>query len=385
MIYLLLRLKRFCGFITGFVFFISGILKLMDPVGASLVMKEYFHFLHIEFLDPTAMASGIAFAFAETIIGAGLITGVWRRIMAPTAIGFQGFFTILTLLLVIFKPEMDCGCFGEAIHLTHNETFLKNIILLILLLIYYIPSRHLGESRKKKYVSFAIVSVSVVAFTAYSLLYLPLNDYTDYHTGVSLKNETTNESYQAMFVYEKEGLQERFSIDNLPDSTWTFVSTETVKTGNSDETAVTLSFHDGSGRYADSLALEGKVLIFSIYDPELKTKDLEKIATAINEAEEAGFKAILLSSTPIDIPENITNHYIADYKTLITLNRSNGGATYINNGIIVSKWSKKSLPAPKELAKIYDEDVTETIIDNSRSSLAFQGFLLYVSAVMLLL
>ena len=32
--YLLLRLKRFCGFVTGFVFFIGGILKLMDPVGA---------------------------------------------------------------------------------------------------------------------------------------------------------------------------------------------------------------------------------------------------------------------------------------------------------------------------------------------------------------
>ena len=105
----------------------------------------------------------------------------------------------------------------------------------------------------------------------------------------------------------------------------------------------------------------------------------------MNEAEEAGFKAILLSSTHIDIPESITDHYIADYKTLVTLNRSNGGATYIHNGIIVSKWSKKSLPALKELAKIYDEDVTETIIGNSRSSLAFQGFLLYVSAVMLLL
>ena len=44
--YLLLRIKRFCGFITGFVFFIGGILKLMDPVGAGLVMGEYLDFMH---------------------------------------------------------------------------------------------------------------------------------------------------------------------------------------------------------------------------------------------------------------------------------------------------------------------------------------------------
>ena len=48
--YLLLRLKRFCGYIVGFVFFVSGFLKLMDPVGAGLVVDEYYSFMHIGFL-----------------------------------------------------------------------------------------------------------------------------------------------------------------------------------------------------------------------------------------------------------------------------------------------------------------------------------------------
>ena len=68
MINVLLRLKRFCGYAAGFVFFISGLLKLMDPVGASLVMKEYFQFLHLEFLSGAAAASAVAFALAETLI-----------------------------------------------------------------------------------------------------------------------------------------------------------------------------------------------------------------------------------------------------------------------------------------------------------------------------
>ena len=105
-------MKRFCGYVAGFVFFISGILKLMDPVGASLVMKEYFHFLHIGFMDFSAMTAGIFFSFAECTIGAGLITGVWRRVVAPVSIGFQSLFTLITLLLVVFNPKMDCGCFG---------------------------------------------------------------------------------------------------------------------------------------------------------------------------------------------------------------------------------------------------------------------------------
>ena len=379
--YFLLRMKRFCGYVAGFVFFISGILKLMDPVGASLVMKEYFHFLHIGFMDFSAMVAGIFFAFAECTIGAGLITGVWRKIMAPVAIGFQSLFTFLTLMLVVLNPKMDCGCFGEAIHLTHSETFIKNLILLALLLIYYIPARHLGETKKKKYVSFGIVTLSVIAFAVYSLLYLPLNDYTDYHAGVSLKGEASGaEAYQAVFTYEKDGVQETFTIDNLPDNSWTFVSTETVMTDEADGDSATLSFHDENGVYADSLALEGKVIVVSVYDTDINEKEKGKIAAFMKRAEDAGFKPLLLSSTEMDLP-----HYVADYKTLITLNRSNGGVTYINDGFIAGKWAKKSLPTQDELAKISQEDVTESIIGNSRSSLAFQGFLLYVFAVMLLL
>ena len=106
--YFLFRMKRFCGFVTGFIFFISGILKLMDPVGAGLVMKEYFKFLHLGFLNFVSPAFGLAFAFAEVLIGAGLITGVWRKTVAVIAIALQSMFTLLTLILVIFKPEMDC-------------------------------------------------------------------------------------------------------------------------------------------------------------------------------------------------------------------------------------------------------------------------------------
>ena len=223
-------MKRFCGFAVGFVFFISGLLKLMDPVGAGLVMKEYFKFLHIGFMDFAAGTLGVIFALAETVIGAGLITGVWKKATALSAIILQGFFTLLTLILLIFNPHMDCGCFGEAIHLSHGETFDKNVIILALLLIYYIPSKHLQKPKNKKYVSFALVTTSTLAFGIYSILSIPMMDFTDFKSGTIINTDSQLKTleYQGRFIYEKDGISRTFGLDNLPDSTWTFVSAEDI-------------------------------------------------------------------------------------------------------------------------------------------------------------
>ena len=383
--YILFRMKRFCGFAVGFVFFISGLLKLVDPVGAGLVMKEYFKFLHLGFLEGLSLPSGVAFALAETIVGAGLITGVWRKIIAAAAVGLQSMFTILTLLLVIFKPEMDCGCFGEAIHLTHGETFIKNLILLSLLLIYFIPIKYLGQTRKKKYVSFALVSLSSIAFTIYSLMYIPMADFTDFRPGAVVNNESNMDeaAFEATFVYSKDGKEERFSLENLPDSTWTFVRADTSPITEDGQGSARISIYDNAGNYADSLITKGKVMIVSLYKGSLSEKDIRTIREFLDNAKTAGFSPILLTS---GVETHGLESYNCDYKTLITLNRSNGGATYLEDGYIFRKWAERTLPAPEELAMISDEDPTDTFIGrDTRTSLAFQGFLLYVFAVMLLL
>ena len=378
-------MKRFCGYIAGFVFFISGILKLIDPVGAGLVMKEYFNVLHIGVMNFAAVPAGVGFALAETLVGAALITGVWRRIIAPAAIVLQGLFTLLTLALVIFKPEMDCGCFGEAIHLTHTETFVKNIILLALLLIYYIPKKHLGETKAKKYVSFGLVSVSAAAFCLYSILYIPMADFTALKPGTRVNdlNTAIENSFEATFIYEKDGMQQEFSLDNLPDSTWNFISSITREESPADSRSATISIYDKEGEYADSLLINGRIMVVSIYKNEASEHTVRETKELLNEAKNNGFCPVLLtSSLEIDEPY----HYFCDYKTLITLNRSSGGATYIDNGQIIRKWSKRSLPTPEELATISKEDSTDTFIGrDTRTNLAFQGFLLYVFAVMLLL
>ena len=388
--YLLLRLKRFCGFITGIVFFLGGIVKIMDPVGAGLVMKEYMDFLHIGFLTPVAKLSGALFALTETVIGTALITGVWRKTVGIVALSFQVFFTLLTLLLVIFNPEMDCGCFGEAIHLTHMQTFLKNILLLALLCTYLFPAKMLGFPQKKKFVSFGIVTASVVLFSIYSWLYIPVVDFTDYKIASALKSgyshESEEEMFEAVFIYEKDGVQESFDLEHLPDSTWTFVTTETVAAEDYQKDAlIDLSFSDEDGNYQDMLATEGKVLIISLYNPDISDRRLADINSFMSDAESVGFSTLLLVSGSPD-PKWPENTYYADYKTLVAMNRSNGGVTYFSNGHLVQKWAARAFPDREKLIELYNEDETETTLrQNTKGSLGFQGFLLYIFAVMLLL
>lgn len=350
-------IRRISAVLIGFTFFLAGLFKLMDPVGAGLVMDEYFKFLHLGFMRFASNFAGAAMALAETVIGVALITGVWRRITAFITIVVLCAFTLLTTVLAIFNPPMDCGCFGEVIHLTHFQSLVKNIVLLALWAIAYIPTGTIEPTRKVKYVSFAIASISSCLFLLYSVFSIPLMDFTDYKPGTELSS--------------------------LENADWT--------TG---EEIVLLSFSDVNGQYADSLALQGNVIVASVYSPEkMQQQKWQKLSAFMDKAAEKGFTPLVLTaSTPeliteeISSPELLPYIYFADRKTLMTLNRSNGGTTFISDGQIVAKWSINRLPDQDQLQELSSVDPIESLVAvNHASKLKFQAFLLYIFAVMLLL
>ena len=137
----------------------------------------------------------------------------------------------------------------------------------------------------------------------------------------------------------------------------------------------------------DTLAIEGKVMIVSVYDTDMRERKWKKTESFISRAEAAGFKTLLLCADTADIPLTLKSEaFISDYKTLISMNRSNGGVTYFYNGQLIRKWGTASTPSAEDLKQIAESDATEVFIDHeSKGSLVFQGFLLYVFAVMLLL
>lgn len=386
--------RRFCAFVLGAVFLISGILKLMDPVGSEFIMKSYFSFLHIGFMDFSAKFFGVAFALTEAVLGAALMSGVWRKVVGIAVVALTTFFTLLTLVLLIFNPVMDCGCFGEAIHLTHLQTFVKNVILCALCCGAFIPMRELDRPVKVKYVSFALTACSLVALLIYSLVALPLKDYTAFHPGAMLQaaaDEQYKDFSEPEFIYEKDGVTQAFSLDALPDSSWNFVDSRIRQDDFAAGTVLALT--DDAGEYCDSLATKGNVLVVSAYR-KLSAGRIEGIENLVTDARAVGLTPIVLVPSDDVLAAASEKHaaledglvYYSDYKTLATLNRSNGGATWISDGQIVRKWSYTLRPSSEKLSTALAEDPTALALETqSKGSLALQSFLLYVFAVLLLL
>ena len=386
--------RRFCAFVLGAVFLISGILKFMDPVGSEFIMKSYFNFLHIGFMDFSAKFFGVAFALTEAVLGAALMSGVWRKVVGIAVVALTTFFTLLTLVLLIFNPVMDCGCFGEAIHLTHLQTFVKNVILCALCCGAFIPMRELDRPVKVKYVSFALTACSLVALLIYSLVALPLKDYTAFHPGAMLQaaaDEQYKDFSEPELIYEKDGVTQAFSLDALPDSSWNFVDSRIRQDDFAAGTVLTLT--DDAGEYCDSLATKGNVLVVSAYR-KLSAGRIEGIESLVADARAAGVTPIVLVPSDDVLAAASEKHaaledglvYYSDYKTLATLNRSNGGATWISDGQIVRKWSYTLRPSSEKLSAALAEDPTALALETqSKGSLALQSFLLYIFAVLLLL
>ena len=382
------RIRRFCAIIIGLVFLASGLLKLLDPVGTGLIVSEYFKFFHLGFLQGTAKALGMVLSLVEATTGAALISGVFRKTTAVITSILVVFFTIVTLILWIANPEMDCGCFGEAIHLSHGQTLLKNVVLLALAAIAFIPFQNFGVPRKGKYVAFFLAVPSLVFALVHNARHLPMIDFTEFAPGTELFASLDND-YQEMdgkvptFIYERNGQRGSFTLDALPDSTWTFVGVDTLSRSGMYKNAAkpVLSFRDAEGEYQDELAVLGKVMVFSVYDPE--DADWDRIRTQAAEARISGATPLIIAVPGEYTPEDV---YLADFKPLITLNRANGGATYFNDGELISKWSPRDVPKGEKLKEVlYREPVSLSTDFITGRRIKAQGFALYLLALLFLL
>ena len=324
-------------------FIVSGALKLVDPVGTGLIVKEYLDFMHMGALEPAAIGLGMALAVTEFTIGICILGGLRIRIIAWVTLILTAGFTLLTLYLMLFNPISDCGCFGEAIHLTNTQTFLKNVVLLALAIFIF-----LGRKRATRvapawleWTFVGIFAVLALGVSVRALATIPQVDFTAYRVGNSL-DELAQENqarYETTFLYTKDGHTEEFTLDQLPDESWTYLDSKTVQVGGSTKMAqVDFTLEQ----------MKGPLLAVTVYSPEaLDAKQLERINHFRSAALLQGQEVILYGPSG--------DYVTADRKSLMTLNRSNGGAVYFNDGTIVAKWSNLELPEI-DVAAVLDED-----------------------------
>ena len=346
-------MKRLFAVIVGVVFFLSGMLKLVDPVGTSLIMDEYFKFFHIAFMGGCAKSLGVALASLEALVGVALITGVWRKVVAIIASAMTVFFTIVTICLAVKNPPMDCGCFGEAIHLTHVQTLLKNVVLLVLSAVAFLPFGKLGSAKPRKYVTFALGVLAVLGFAVRSSVGLPVTDFTEMKPGAEVFGEVP-----------------------------------------------LVSVMDVEGDYCEYMFEDTNVMAVVVNDVDaMTTKDWQKASEDIEAVWNIGFTpAFFVASTPEDLEAALSGldyhaamqlydrAYFADRRKLLTLNRSNGGLVYLSNGTVIKKWHASHVFDTEELQEIYDAVPLELMVNySSAGKLKLRGTIALSLAVLLLI
>jgi len=390
-------LRAASRFIVGSVFLFSGFVKIIDPVGVGLIIEEYFKIIGVGNWHTFYLFIGAILSIAEMLLGIGILLGLRMKIMTRGALGFMVFFTILTFLLVLFNPITDCGCFGEAVKLTNLESFIKDLILLSLALVLYLQKDNFIPIApiKWEWIFTAMFAVFIASLSVYSYRNLPMIDFMEFKIGTNIKErldftaESDLKKFETVLVYSKDGKKYEFSINEIPDSTYTFLDSKTVEKGKK-ETLIPMDFaiSDNSGIYITDSLLSIKGPLFIATSPFAESLGRRRTAR-LNELYDSLTKRavpmILLTGSSQQQNDLLIQKYNlgmpvyhSDYKALYTMNRSFGGVFYLYDATIISKWAVSDIPS-ENIDDILNED-PELIAANAkigeRLTLEFSIFIL---------
>jgi hypothetical protein len=359
--------------IVGVVFIFSGFVKAVDPLGSAYKFADYFVAFRLDFLEFLTLPMGIFLSAFELVLGITLILGYRRKPLFSIVMWFMSFFTILTLILALFNPVSDCGCFGDALILTNWQTFFKNVVLMAFVLILYF-SRN-GEkdetSAVREWVVVGTLFVFASFFSFWNFRHLPLLDFRPYDVGtiISDKMEIPDgmpvDEYSTTLIYKNRetGKERSFTMEDYPKDTldWEFVTSESKLVKRGYEPPI----HDfaimdayGNDIVNDILYDEGYSLVMVSYD--LGRADREALIRAREWANleifASDFSFYAVTSTTSAEVESISGALDLGYRFLAgdeimlkTIVRSNPGFMLIKNGTILGKWAFRDFPLLEQL------------------------------------
>ncbi|MBC7399675.1 MAG: DoxX family protein, partial [Mucilaginibacter sp.] len=181
----------FCRIIVGLLFIFSGLIKANDPLGFSYKLEEYFEVFHITFLNSAALGFAILLCALEIILGFALLIGVRKKLVAQGLLLIIIFFSFLTFYSAFFKVVQTCGCFGDAIPLTPWQSFSKDLILLLLIIVLFKNQDKitpLFTYKTGKRLLLASIAVSV-GFGFFTYSFSPVVDFLPYKIGANIPDE----------------------------------------------------------------------------------------------------------------------------------------------------------------------------------------------------
>jgi uncharacterized membrane protein YphA (DoxX/SURF4 family) len=365
----------------GVVFVFSGAVKAIDPMGTVYKIEDYLKAFGGFFTDllPLAELAAVVLILLEILLGVCMLLNVRTRWTSWLALAFYAVMTPLTLYIAINNPVSDCGCFGDAIVLTNWQTFGKNVVLIILAIVLVALRKHVYPLWRgwMEIVIAVITALGAFAFMEYTYLHLPVMDFRPYKIGNHLPTlmeypeDAEPDIYEYSFVYEKDGVEQTFTLDNYPkgDSTWTFVRQNSKLIQKGYEPPI----HDfeiinaeGEDLTWDILESEEPVTLVVMYDlNKSDKKQLAKVeALAANlspfasspdtlsfqEESDGGLYILTGSGTDEMITFALEYPTLGEYictcdpVTLKTIVRANPGVIVVQNGIVIDKYNLRNRP-----------------------------------------
>lgn len=353
-------------FLLAASFIFSGFVKAVDPLGFQYKIQDYLTAFGMDSRFPSflSLLGGITLSAIEFFIGISLLFGTRRTLSSSLALILMIFMTPLTLYLAIFNPVSDCGCFGDAWILTNWETFGKNLILLPAAIVTFRYRTMLIRfiSVKMEWLSSLYTLFFVFTLSFYCLDRLPILDFRPYKIGTNIlegmeiPKGAKPSVYKDIFILEKNGKEKEFTLDNYPDSTWTFVDTRSILKEKGYEPTIhdfsLLELSTGDDITNDVLTDSGYTFLLVAHRiEEADDSNIDLINEVYDYSVEHGYKFYCLTSSPEEQIEQWKDKTGAGYPfcqmddiTLKTMIRSNPGLMLIKNGTILNKWSDEDIP-----------------------------------------
>lgn len=368
----LTRLDRFAGHrwfpavvwtlrvLVGSLFVMSGLVKGIDLWGFVFKIEEYLAVWGVSEPRSITVIGALAISGYEFVFGLLLAVGCYKRVAVWALLLQMAVMLPLTLYIAIADPVSDCGCFGDFWVISNTMTFVKNLLITFALiaLLYLNPRLKQGMFQPAiQWMVGAWVSLYFIIIALYGYNVQPMVDFRPYPVGAPLIDSAQitdeNQEDSITFIYERDGIRQEFNVDNLPDSTWTFVERIDNVYPEADSTGASFTVYDESGEEVTDQAIveDGKELLVVIPEPrridisytyflnELKvwadSSDVEMIALVAADRREIEYiRDIAMASYDI---------YSVEDTKLKELSRGTMSLVELENGIVKAKYTLSSI------------------------------------------
>jgi uncharacterized membrane protein YphA (DoxX/SURF4 family) len=357
--------------------------KAIDPIGSEIKFGEYFEAFGMPALEPGALVFGILLATVELITGLCFLFGLRMKLVSLGAILFMAFMTVLTLALAITDAVQDCGCFGDAIKLTNWQTFYKNLIIMPFVIYAFIERKNYRQvfGNTAEWIVAILLLIASAGVSIYAYRHLPFIDFMAYRAGANIpagmiipEGAPADVYETSTFIYEKDGKQEVFTLDNLPGDTWTYVDAPAPKLLKKGYVPPTQDFSITSLETGESMHenifAQGGYLIF-ITSADIGHAKQNK-ADALNElyqyATNNDISFMMLSGSSEQANQVYLQNsgaqypvYATDATVLKSMVRSNPGIMLLKDNIVLKKWNINDAPPVDELKELLTKNPEDII------------------------